>query len=62
MEKNTNATGVVSKSLHDGDCLGQLNRSDDHTSEIKILQINPDTVDSGGFRKCVCGLFSLRTR
>ena len=57
MEKNTNATGVVSKSLHDGDCLGQLNRSDDHTSEIKILQINPDTVDSGVLRKCVCGFF-----
>jgi hypothetical protein len=53
MGKNTNATGVRSKSLNAGDCLGQLFRSGDQTREI--LQINLDTVDSGVLRKCVCG-------
>ena len=58
MDKKIHATGVCRKSLHNGDCLGQLNRSDDHTSEIKILEINPDTVDSGGFKNVSVGFFT----
>ena len=57
MEKNTNATDVHGKSLNDGDCLGQLYRSGNKTREIS--QIKLDTVDNGGFRKCVCGYFHL---
>jgi hypothetical protein len=56
MEKNTNATGIRSKSLNTGDCLGQLFVSGDQTREISQIKLN--TVDNGGFRKYVCGFFT----
>ena len=59
-KRNTNATGVHSKPLIAGDCLGQLFVSGDQTREDRaISQIKLNTVDNGGFRKCVCVFFHL---